>query len=194
MKKLLKMICLAIFLLYSGQTFGSVATITVKNRTDKDRLQWVHTTIPFPKGQVITEEDLKNYSVDHGVIGWRALKWHFTDGVKDSVALAALKMPVYLAPFQEVTLDVVEEAKPNTLSFQFGPNLTAVIERGNLLLDIAAVAKLKNDPRLYLATFLQNGRVVFDGVQSKSLSWHTNFMMFVRAPWAMRRASAASEG
>lgn len=124
---------------------------------------------------MITEEDLKNYSVDHGVIGWRALKWHFTDGVKDSVALAALKMPVYLAPFQEVTLDVVEEAKPNTLSFQFGPNLTAVIERGNLLLDIAAVAKLKNDPRLYLATFLQNGRVVFDGVQSKSLSWHTNF-------------------
>ncbi len=156
-------------------SYGGTTSITIKNRSTTDRIQWVHTTIPFSKGEVKTEADLYQYSVGHGTIGWRAMKWHFTDGVKDSVALAALRIPVYLTANQEVGVEVVKEAKPNEIPFQFGPNLTAVLNRGTLATDLFAVAKLQNDERLYVANFLQNIRVIFDGPQSKTYSWHTNF-------------------
>ena len=154
---------------------ASTSTVTMKNRVDTDRIQWVHTTIPFPKGQVKTENDLWNYSVDHGTIDWRPLKWHFTDGKKDSIALAALKVPMHLNAYEEVSFDVVEAAKPNQLPFAFGPNLLDVINRGTLVTDIVVAAKVRNDPHVYTALFLQNGRVIFDGPHSKSYSWHSNF-------------------
>ena len=168
-------ILFAFVLLSLQSSRGAATTITIKNRSTTDRIQWVHTTIPFPKGEVKTEADLYQYSVSHGTLGWRAMKWHFTDGVKDSVALAALRIPVYLTGLQEVSIDVVKEAKPNQLAFQFGPNLTTVLNRGTLGTDLFAVAKLQNDDRLYFANFLNNFRVIFDGQQSKTFGFHTNF-------------------
>jgi len=85
-------ITLSFALLSLQISFDVAATsITVKNRTNTDRIQWVHTTVPFAKGEVETE---------------------------------------------------------------------AVINRGTLATNIVAVAKFKNDPRLYYATFLNNIRTV----------------------------------
>ncbi len=174
MKKTTVILFVFVFLILHN-SYGVATTITIKNRSTTDRIQWVHTTIPFPKGEVKTEADLYQYSVGHGILGWRAMKWHFTDGVKDSVALAALRIPVYLTGLQEISVNVVKEAIPNPFPFQFGPNLTAVSNRGTLGSDLFAVAKLQNDDRLYVAGFLRNTRVIFDGRQTKTFRFHTNF-------------------
>ncbi|MCZ6770564.1 MAG: hypothetical protein O7G83_01090 [Proteobacteria bacterium] len=175
MTRLVTTLFLAALSFSSDGVFGSVASVTIRNRSETDRLQWVHTTIPFAKGRVQSEAELANFSVGHGSIDWRVLKWHMTDGVEDSIALASLKMPVYLSAYAETTVDVVEEPKPNEIPFDYGANLRAVLNRGTLLTDIVAVAKLKNDPQLYAAFFLQNPRAVFDGPQSKCISFHSNF-------------------
>ncbi len=161
-----------------------VATFSIKNRSSYNRLQWAHVSIPFKKGMVPDETDLNRFSLDHGSIDWSPIKWHFQNGKKHSISIAALKFPVYLTAGEEKTFEVYEDQKPNAFSFDYGPNFKDFLLGVEPILMIFAVAKFKDDPTLYLSESFQNGAVLHNGVQQKSYRWRSQFVSFDKSKTA----------
>lgn len=93
--------------------------ITIKNRTDINRVDWCTTCVPFPKGLVLNEADLKKYTINTGTCDWSVLKRH-SDG---SVAIGKFIHAVLdLPPHSETKQKVFKWDGPRA-QFGFSPGL-----------------------------------------------------------------------
>lgn len=156
-----------------------VAKFSVKNHANKERIQWAVVTVPFEKGVVSNEQALYQYSLkEHGLVDWKALKWHFNNGSKHSVSIAALRFPVYLQPNQEVQFEVVKDRKSNPWPFAFGPNLHGMLSNMDPAVMVVAVAKLQGSNELYYVPHMQNPKVMHWGPHFKSIRSHGVFRKF----------------
>ena len=152
-----------------------LTTLEITNHSQYQRQQWAHASIPLEKGQFLTETELKRrLSIDHGIIDVRAIKWHFENGQKHSVSIAALKFILDLAPGETKVLSVYDDPKHDPTSFFMGSNLSAFI-RAVKRPFVFVVAKIKNDPNTYGSQVLANTKVLYGGRHQKSYRFRDQF-------------------
>jgi len=148
--------------------------ITVKNRTTKERVQWVRASIPFPKGQISGKTQLDRIITDSSLAELTPLKWHYENGQRHSVAIARLMTPARLKASEERTIQLRHGNKHVGLPFGFGRNTLYWISKFKVS-DIFAVAKFKNDPKAYVAPFFSNLKVLESTQRTLSLRMRNNF-------------------
>ncbi|MHC5073168.1 MAG: hypothetical protein ACYTGO_22045, partial [Planctomycetota bacterium] len=149
--------------------------ITVKNRAATERVQWVRASIPFPKGQISGRAQLDRIITDSSLAELSPLKWHYQDGQRHSVAIARLMTPVWLKAWEERTIQLRYGNKYVGLPFGFGRNTLAWISNFKTI-DILAIAKFKNDPKVYMAPFFGNLKVLESTERTLSVRMRNNFV------------------
>jgi len=159
----------------SSYPSSSDKIVRFKNMRSHGRSQFSHASVPFKKGEVLNEAELYNWGPASNEIQWKALKWHFEDGQKHSVAIGGLKLKVDLQPNEEKFITISQQP-PQVLPisyFQLGPNISTLLN-GNLLSSnlstlMRVEIKLAGDNNIYTANAFEALRVAQDGPIQKAL-------------------------
>ena len=152
-----------------------IATVRVKNHSSHGRIQWYRAVLPLAKG-ILTEENLKNVTTEHGAVGVTPVKWYFHDEKKHSLALVKVQFPMILHSNEEQFVNFYIESKPNPLPYTWGPNTDWLLKNTNTSAMMFMALKLQNDPVVYYAPMWQNAKVLEDNAQSKTFQWTSNFV------------------
>lgn len=97
--------------------------ITVDNLYAGTYYGYIKATIPFPKGQIQTEDQLKHFvTEDNEPLDFSIIKWHLTEGKKDSVALAMAHFRAKIAP-QSTRVIKIKEGKAEIPPYSIGKEI-----------------------------------------------------------------------
>ncbi|MFQ5503405.1 MAG: hypothetical protein ACE5F1_01250 [Planctomycetota bacterium] len=151
----------------------SLPVITVKNRSSLDRLQWVKAGVPFPRGQIKGQQDLDRIVADP-LAELVPLKWHYEAGRRHSVAIARLITLVQLKPAEEQRIPLRYGARFRS-PFSFGANTLLWLAQLTPF-GFFVTAKFQSDPKVHLATFLGNLRILDFSERSLTLRMRNNLL------------------
>lgn len=148
-------------------------TVYVRNSTPRGRLQWTKVSVPFPKGKILNETELKQWGIHTRLYEWKVIKWHFEGGAKHSVAIAQLKLAVYLGPNASEAIPITKSVGQD--AFALSPSIMSNIDE--VLLGFCARVKFVGDPKEYVAypMLSQNLKVMHAGPMS--LEYRTRCMV-----------------
>jgi hypothetical protein len=129
-------------------------TIRFENHSDFHYDGWAHATVPLEPGQLQNVPTMANYTLFDQASGVPVptvampLKWHWSNGVRTSVALAKVRAHVHLPPRSAVNFGV-QPGQNQAGPFQWHPELLNWANSGTMGGDVTMYARFVGDPNLY---------------------------------------------
>jgi hypothetical protein len=134
----------------------SPTTVRFENHSDFAYDGWAHATVPLPPGSLPDPASLADYTLAGAGSGLPVptvaapLKWHWSNGVRTSVALVKVRAQVHLPPRAAVDYRV-QPGQNATGLFQWDPELWNWVHGGTIRDDVFLVASFVGDPNVYVA-------------------------------------------